>query len=144
MYGISNVRLLINYRYEHCETGKSLCRNLLQVQKYLLSTYVIKHIIFLQMSLFNHALLMKILSAASTMVFRTALVPILRSCHHDDGYINGQLQIKVHTAYGHRFTALGLPWGSTIQVVPYGSTEQLAWSQTRPTMFDITCKHYGY
>jgi len=42
---------------------------------------------------------------------------ILRSCQHDDGYIDGRSQIKVYT--DERFTAPTLPWWSPIQVGLY-------------------------
>jgi len=42
---------------------------------------------------------------------------ILRPCQHDDGYINGWSQIKVHNDEWTRFTVLGLPWRSPIQVL---------------------------
>jgi len=41
----------------------------------------------------------------------------LRPCQHDNGYMDGQSQIKVHTDEQHRFTALSLSCRSPIQVL---------------------------
>jgi len=38
------------------------------------------------------------------------------STQHDDGYIDGWSQIKVHTDERIQVTALGLPWRSPTQV----------------------------
>jgi len=39
-------------------------------------------------------------------------------CQHDNGYIDGRSHIQVHTdEWTYRFTALGLPWWSPIQVL---------------------------
>jgi len=46
---------------------------------------------------------------------------LLRLCQPDNGNMDSQSQIKVHTTYGHRFTAPSLTWRSPIQVLP-GST----------------------